>query len=295
MSLYITAKQSILDAANNQNATKLTATDVSFGQPTVAPDDVVTTSGKNTQIRLTGNGTTWTGTVVVNYTRLNLSDIVTLTSDTLRVAAVSSTKELINYLNYLYGMLLTEDDIVDEPITLDAQGSGTATINAAAGSLGWVGSVTLKLVKGDAIVDFTLTETSLDGLNYPSGQSTKGQAILVFYPFDFTSLKPTIDKLPEGTVFNNATGDMGDFLNGINTISGLTWVILNQPTTAQKIRNLMYGKVTYNGLNSPEFDTNQDYKYAMFIQLSDGSPNAIAGNYNSGYYGSLVLHYNDPA
>ncbi len=211
MSLYVAPKQSIISAANTQNGTTLTTADVAFGVPNAAPSDVVTTTGKNSQVRLTGNGTTWSGTVVVNYNRLNLADITTLTSGTLKVAALTSTMEVLNYLNYFYGMVLTSDDIVDEPVTLNGSGAGTVTLHAKAGSLGWIGEVTLNLVKGDAIVDYAVTDLSLSGINYPTNQSTKGQAPLVLYPYDYTaqfSVLNTIAKnyMVGGTSDTVATG-----------------------------------------------------------------------------------------
>lgn len=296
MSLYVSPKQSILDAANAQNATSLTLTDVVFDVPKVAPEDVVATSGKNTQVKMTGNGTTWSGNVVVNYNRLNLADIATLTSGTLRVAALTSTLEIINYLNYFYGMVLTSADINDEPVTLDAQGAGSVTLHAKSTSLGWVGSVTLNLIKGDAIVDYALTDLSLNGIDYPTGQFAKGQGPLVTYPYDFTSIKSTLDQFNAGYKIGVASSFplVTALLAGMNAaINNASYSWQSVGTTA--VRNLVEGVVAYNGLNSSNFASNQDYKYVMILQLSDGSgANGVVGAFCSDFVGKLYFHYNDP-
>jgi hypothetical protein len=296
MSLYVTPKQSILDAANALNGTSLLLTDIAFETPKAAPDDVVTTTGKNTQVRINGNGKTWTGTVVVNYNRLKLSDIITLTSNTLRVAALTSTLEVMNYLNYFYGMALTADDIKDEPVTLNENGSGTVTINAKPDSYGWIGSVTLNLVKGDAIVDFAVTDLSLDGIDYPTKQFAKGQAPLVAYPYDFTSIKSTLDQFTVGYKIGVASSSVlvTALLAGLNSAinnSSFSWGSVGSAA----VRNLVEGIVAYNGLNSSEFISNQEYKYVMILQLSDGSGNnGVVGTFCTDFVGKMYFHYNDP-
>lgn len=295
MSLYVTPKQSILDAANTLNGTSLLLTDIAFETPKVAPDDVVTTTGKNTQVRINGNGKTWTGTVVVNYNRLKLSDIITLTSNTLRVAALTSTLEVMNYLNYFYGMLLTTDDIKDEPVTLNEDGSGTVTINAKPDSYGWIGSVTLNLVKGDAIVDFAVTDLSLDGIDYPTKQFAKGQGPLVAYPYDFTASKDFIAAQAVGNTLMAGTSSPGSQLAAILTTAINNASFAWGATATAAVRNLHQSKVIYNGLNSAEFASNQDYKYVMMVQLSDGTAaNGVVGTFCTDFVGVLYFHYNDP-
>lgn len=296
MSLYVDPKQSVIDAVNTANATSLKLTDVTFGDPTVAPSDVVTTTGKNTQVRLTGNGSTWTGTVVVNYTRLNLSDLLTLTSNTLKVGPVSTTWDIINYLNFYYGMILTTADIKKEDITLDGNGAGTVTLHAEDKSFGWVGSVTLNLVKGDDLVDYAVTDLSLSGIDYPTGQSAKGQAPLVAYPYDFTSIKSTLDALPTNTKIAVASNSptVTALVAGLNAAINNASYVWQSVGTATN-RNLVEAVVAYNGLNSSEFASNQSYKYVMILQLSDGSGNnGVAGTFCTDFVGKMYFHYNDP-
>lgn len=296
MSLYVDPKQSVIDAVNTANATSLKLTDVTFGDPTVAPDDVVTTTGKNTQVRLTGNGSTWTGAVVVNYTRLNLNDLLTLTSNTLKVGPVSTTWDIINYLNFYYGMLLTTADIKKEDIALDGNGAGTVTLHAEDKSFGWVGSVTLNLMKGDDLVDYAVTDLSLSGIDYPTGQSAKGQAPLVAYPYDFTSIKSTLDALTTGTkiVVASNSAVVTALVNGLNAAINNASYVWQSVGTATN-RNLVEAVVAYNGLNSSEFASNQSYKYVMILQLSDGSGNnGVVGTFCTDFVGKMYFHYNDP-
>jgi hypothetical protein len=294
MSLYVAPKQAIIDATNTQNATSLKLTDVTFGQVLVASDDVVSTTGKNSQVKLTGNGTTWSGSVVVNFNRLNLSDIGILTSTTLKVAAVDSVFDLVNYLNYFYGMVLTTDDLIDDPIALDDSGAGTVTVRANPTSYGWIGSIALTLVKGDAIVDYTLTDLSLDGINYPTGQSAKSQAPLVLYGWDFTAQKSALDAVTLNQVFTTIGGASpgGVLAAAILAVTGTTWTC----SATAGAYNLYQGKVVYTGLNNAQLATNPAYKYVVMIQLADGSGanGTVATAYNNTFYGVIVLHYNDP-
>lgn len=295
MSLYVDPKKSVIDAVNTANATRLKLTDVTFGVPTVAPSDVVTTTGKNTQVRLTGNGSTWTGSGVVNYTRLNLADLVTLTSNTLKVGPVTTTWDIVNYLNFYYGMILATTDIKKEDVSLDGNGAGTVTLHAEDKSFGWLGSVTLNLVKGDDLVDYAVTDLSLSGIDYPTGQSAKGQAPLVAYPYDFTSSKDFITTLTANTVLAAGTGTNGAQLatilsNAINNAYHV-WTA----NAAATNRNVYNAKVVYNGLNSSQFASNQSYKYVMMVQLSDGTGNnGVVGTSCTDFVGLLYFHYNDP-
>ena len=297
MSLYVDPKQAIIDATNTANATALKTTDVTFGLPAVASDDVQAASGKNTSVRLTGNGTTWSGTVVVNYTRRNLNDLTTLVGDTLKVAPnVKTVADLIKYFNYFYGMVLTADDLeVSDVITLDGNGAGTITVRAKSGSYGWVGSYPLKLVKGDDIVDYAVTDVSLDGLRYPTNQTGVGQGPLALYGYDFTQYKTLLDSFPTGTVLkdtaaNSPTVNLAAAFTALDTAG--SWGSL----TSASARNIYMSKVVYQGLNKPEFSTNQAYKYVLMIQLADGSNDNGVGTtkYNTAFMGVLYIHYNDP-
>lgn len=294
MSLYVAPKQAIIDATNTQNATSLKLTDVTFGAVLIASDDVVTTTGKNSQVKLTGNGSTWSGSVVVNYNRLKLSDIGVLTSTTLKVAAVTSVYGLINYLNYFYGMVLTTDDLIDDPITLDSNGAGTVTVRAKDTSYGWIGSITLNLVKGDAIVDYALTDLSLSGINYPTGQSIRAQAPLALYGWDFTSQKAAMDAVTLNQVFSvaGATSPGGVLGAAIQAVSSVAWTCVSSASGY----NLYGGKVVYTGLNNAQLATNPAYKYVVMIQLADGTGanGTVATAFNNTFTGVIVLHYNDP-
>lgn len=294
MSLYVDPKQSIIDAVNAANATTLKLTDVTFGAPAVASSDVQSASGKNTSLRLTGNGSTWSGSVVVNYIRRDLNDLTKLVGSKLKVAKVAQVHDLIKYLNYLYGMVLTTDDLENDPVALDENGAGQITIRAKAGSFGWIGSYALTLSKGDAIIDYALTDTSLDGLNYPTNQSAKGQAPLALYGFDFTGSKATIDVMKVGDSFTSTANDAAGvkLAADITKLDSSGWAV----GTSSSARNLYQAKVVYNGLNKPEFATNQNYKYVLMLQCPDGSGNngVPTTAYNTAFFGVFYLHYNDP-
>lgn len=213
---------------------------------------------------------------------------------TLKVASnVQTVADLIKYLNYYYGMVLTANDVIgSDPITLDSNGAGTVTVRAQSGSYGWIGSYALTLSKGDDIIDYAVTDVSLSGLNYPTNQSAVGQAPLALYGYDFTAYKALLDTFTTGTVLNSTaanspTVNLANAFTALDTAFG--WGSLSSATA----RNIYMSKVVYQGLNKPEFSTNQAYKYVLMIQLADGSD----GNtkYNTGFMGVLYVHYNDPS
>lgn len=296
MSLYVAPRQAIIESVNTLNSTNLEPSDVTFGTPTVASQDVQTTTGKNTSIRITGTGVKWSGTVVLNYDRLDLADLGTLVGNKLKVVGVATTHDLIKYLNFYHGMVMTLADIVDSPVTLDTDGNGSATIVATTGSLGWIGQMTFELSRGDAIVDSALTVTGLAGIDYPTKQSANAQAPLAVYWADFTSEYTMLSGYAVDHVITTADAPLAARMEAIapSNDNNNGWKV----TTTADIwarRNLYNGKVIYNGLNSPELTTNPAYKYVMMIQLSDGTgAHGVVGRSNTWFVGAVILHYNNP-
>lgn len=306
MSLYVEAKQAILNAANAQNGLTLKLTDVTFTTVAVASEDVQTTSGKNSTVQLVGNGTTWNGSVAVNYNRLPLSDLLTLVGGTLKVYQATSTLDLLRQLNYQYGMVLTAEDIVDEPVILDGDGTGNVVLKAKATSYGWIGSVALSVVHGDEVITYAVQNTTLDGLRYPAhpptGQNLRPQAPIALYRYDFTSDKTLIESITNAILFDGTPGTpamrLAAAMQAKEVAAGYTpnpgWTL----SLTASARNIRLSKVVYRGLVTPELKANQQYKYVCMLQLSDGSGQNGTTTENvtgpSGFYGVLYLHYNDP-
>lgn len=306
MSLYVEPKLSILTAANTQNGLALKMTDVTFSTVAVASEDVQTTSGKNSTVQLVGNGTTWNGTVAVNYNRLPLSDLLTLVGSTLKVHQAATTLDLLRQLNYQYGMVLTADDIVDEPVILDGEGKGNVVLKAKVTSYGWIGSVALNIVHGDEVITYAVQDTSLDGLRYPAhpptGQNLRPQAPIALYRYDFTSNKALIESITDTDLGVVTAGtpavQLAAAIQAKEVAAGYTPSPGWEMRTNGAARNLYQSKIVYRGLVTPELKANQLYKYVCMIQLCDGSAqNGTTASNNTtttGFYGILYLHYNDP-
>lgn len=304
MSLYILPEDDILADVNLKNGLTLKASDVIFGIPKEASQEVQDLKGTNTQIRITGNGTTWDKFVIVDYHRLPLTDLNVLIGDTIKTPPVATTLELIKVMNYLYGLVLSDKDIVDEPITLDENGVGTVTLKALTNSLGWIGQATFTLNKGSYILPFELTNTELTGFEYPNKTLTAGQAEMHVYWLDFTAYNADFTPIAAGTALPLTAGTNGLPTNTSSPeykiVSALRALLANNNWGlfggGSANWNLCGARVVYNGPVTPELTANQTFKYVMYLQLSDGRSvgGTDATRRIANLTGQLVFHYNDP-
>lgn len=277
MALFPDARAAIIAQVNTENNIALKIADVVFQAPAVASGGVTT---KNTSVVLrAAPAAPYTDSVQVYYNRLDFGVVFAHTPINTyakcRAFRPARIHDLIPAINMTYGTELSTIDIVDGPLTLE-NGNGTALIKAAPTSFTWIGEFTLTIAPGDMILEREVTKTDLNGIQYPSGQTLKGQAEVYSYRYDCSAYGPILSgiEVPEGGLAVDA--DMAAF---ISDITGDTWVL-----TGTANYSLQGALVKYNGLNSLEFvESNKNFDYLIEIDLSAACSN---------FAGTLRFHYN---
>lgn len=287
MAIYQPSKDVLLAAINAQNSLTIKATDIVYSAPKdIRGTDQETTTQRNTLVKVSSApvGSTWTGKKNVFYNRLNLADLITLIGDTLQVGAVATVYDALIGLNNRYGFAFEQADLQNTEIHWEPDGAtGNVELIALEDSLGWVGSVTFKLAKGDESLQSAVTTTTLNGLKYPNGDmgsvaQTAVIAEIYSYPFDFTVLRDTLLTYQPGVL--NAGTPLNALRDALIQITSSPWVSTNVAAWG-----LLGAEITYNGLNKAEFPTNSKYKYAMVIKLPATTTNIK---------GTLYVQYSDP-
>lgn len=283
MPLYTDIKTALINNLNQLNGATVKAAELTFSKPQA-------TNGKwngkdvtqNTAVRITATpGASWTGTTVLLYNRLKMSDFSTLIGSVVRVSNVDTIWKLISALNSFYGLTLDQNDFADGAISLNSEGTGNVDLTALETSLGWTGTWSLNIMKGDANLPDSVTNTNLSGLNYPVSEDTsKRLAQSVFYGSDFTDVYDTVKAYAAGKVMDD------DLLAIINNhqMYNQTSKWLNTQTAA--INNLGGATIVSNGLAAGvEYANSERYKYVIVLR-----PSALTTNIR----GDFLLHYNEP-
>lgn len=280
MSLFRDARSQVLADINAKNGTTLKASDVVWGPAqAVAGMNPQPTTTKNTAVTLSAAaGSPYSGQVQVCYDRLSFATVFANTPVNtyakLRAFHPSTIHDLIPALNDYYGLELSTDDIEDGALSL-VDGVGSATIIAKPGSWTWTDSFSVSIQPGDLYLSTAMTVTDLNGVQYPSGQSVKGQAEVYSYRYDcsaYAELFAAISVVTEGG--EPVTQALVD---AINDLTGDTW------TLSTGAFGLSGARVIYNGTNSLNKPSNSNYDYLLEIQLSADCSN---------FAGVLRFHYN---
>lgn len=279
MPLFMKAEDALLASINAKNSIQIKTGELTFG-PGQNVNDVVPkpTTTKNSSVLVRSNTPAYTGTVRINYDRLDFATVFNSTPlntiAKLRAYRPSTIHDLIPSLNDYYGLQLTTADIVDGLLNL-VDGAGTAVIRAAAASLGWTGQFTVTITPGDAKLASWVLDTDLAGVEYPSGQSAKGQAEVYSYRYDASVYWPMLEAItivnPEGEDVPQVVIDM------MVELSGHGW-----QKEAAGDYSLLGAKVRYNGPNDLNRPTNDRYANVIEIQLTDSCANLA---------GTLRFHY----
>lgn len=283
MPLYTDIKTALINNLNQLNGATVKVAELTFSKPQV-------TNGKwngkdvtqNTAVRITATpGASWTGTTVLLYNRLKLSDFGTLIGNVVRVSNVDTIWKLISALNSFYGLTLDQNDFADGAISLNSDGTGSVDLTALDTSLGWTGTWSLNIMKGDANLPDSVSNTNLSGLNYPVSEDTsKRLAQSVFYGSDFTDVYDTVKAYAVGKVMDD------DFLAIINNhqMYSQTGKWVNNQTAAAN--NLSGATIVSNGLAAGvEYANSERYKYVIVLR-----PSSLTTNIR----GDFLLHYNEP-
>lgn len=267
----------VLAAVNTANANlNLTLAETQFSVPRIndATWQGETLAG-NTLIRATPNGTSkYTGTVVFGYDRLNLSVLSTLLGGIVRLpAGVTKVSEAVPAISAGYSILMHTDDFEDLPIIDNGDGTKSITLTAKSTAIGWVGSATFLIKAAPLAINTVITQTVLDGYKYLH-DSAKGFAESYSYPYDFTAQFATL------SLVNSQTTDFTGIAAALTAITGDSWAVSGAVPFS-----LGGATILDVGINQAGWPTNQNYKYAIVIQLG-----AACGNLE----GSLIIHFNDP-
>ena len=273
MALYKMPLEAILEAIKAQNNVDLVEAEYVYGNPVVIAEGP---EGENTQLTITAKNiqSTYDGAVTVTYKRLDLADLATLVSTSIKGYNLATIMDVANRLNKLYGLNFTTADFTDGPAgTVD--GVGTVTLTAKATSLNWIGSIEIDVAQGARPLKDFLTVTNLPGLNYPSPRIDKPYAAAYSYWRDFSSMHESLSAVGAGT-------DQLEVVRlALVAITGDAWSL----TAAQRY-SLLGANVTYAGTTAGREDVNPDYEFVIIVALNE--TNSV------GLSGSLVIHYNLP-
>ena len=168
------ANELLLALINRDNGSALTLSLVDLGAPAASQE-----VGKNTAVEVTAKaGSGYSGAVTVDYNRLNLqTDIADVaTGVTLRfgLGNAESLADFVPEINAALGINLGADDYIDDDLP---EFAGTpnevqpASLDAAAGSLAYIGSLAFEIAGNDIALSTVITVTNLSGLTYeaPAG------------------------------------------------------------------------------------------------------------------------------
>ncbi|ANZ48722.1 virion structural protein [Erwinia phage vB_EamM_ChrisDB] len=289
MAIYLASKDVLLSAVNQANSLAIKATDIVWSTPKdIRGTDKGTTTGKNTQIKITADGvvgSTWSSKKNLYYDRLKVEDLVILLGDTLAIGPSNDTLyEAIPGLNQRYGFVFEEADLVDAEIVWDTDRlTGTVKVAANTNCVGWIGQQVFKVVRGDESLVSVVTTNILTGLKYPNGQmgseAVNGIIAQVYsYPFNFTKYRDQMLAYTPGILSGQSLTDM---TNQLKDITGNAWV-----STTAAAWGLAGAEVISVGPNDPvALPTSAKYKYVLVLKLPATTTNIV---------GTMYLQFNDP-
>lgn len=276
-------------AINAANGTSFLLTDLSFSNPKVVSGTWQgISSDRNSAIRATAAAPAYQGNVVVLYNRLDLSQLANMPSIKLAAYQPAQTWDLLPAIAYFMGIKFVQGDLLNQAITLNGDGSGTAVLTADPNSIGWTGTVSIPFIAGGQGIDQAIATATLGGLNYPVADATASPSTAIYgpaymYPYDFTAYTSTFLTYSSGTPTQTQLDYILAAIKALDIGAGAAaWV----DTGANTSYNLAGATIGYNGLNNANtMPTNPNYKYVMRIDLAAGVTVPA---------GSLYLHYNDP-
>ena len=146
----------------------------------------------NTKVQLQGNpGKGYYGTDEVFYKRIALDQIDHNTP--IRSDKTLTPELVVELANKTLGLWLTVDDIeaFEPPVIGDGE-TGTVTLTAVPGSIGFIGSIELTVEFGRAWLDIMVSSRNLRVLKHPIAVDYRRSARMLTWSKDFTSLR---DKL----------------------------------------------------------------------------------------------------
>lgn len=184
----------------------------------------------------------------------------------------TSTVDLLDDINALYGLQLRENDIIPQSVNI-RQIPFHAEIVFKPDNPAWMGKFPVIIRKVPLDIAKYVTARNLPVLRYPTGQSALIQGPLYAYSRDFTDSNQVLTNFNTESSFDLLV----PILNAMFTPD--TWV---NRATAQAF-NLGNAAVAYNGPVIPKYSGRTNFTRCLVIQLSNLCSNML---------GYLVLHYN---
>jgi len=289
MTVFVDSKQAVLNYVNGaNNTTRFTAANVTMGRPkvTAESDKHSAKTIKNTYVTcVPGPAAIFKGRKFLYYNRLQLADFARFRSSRkVRAPQPQTTHDLIPAIRWYLAIWLSEQDIENDPITLDEFGRGTATIRAKVDSPLWLGQVTVEIEPGGNPLQQHLTNIFPDQLKYPIDNfSTGSSAALIAYPIDATTYRDDLLMIDEGELHGDGLAKVVEALLTLDTSSDgkLLW----NGNAGSTEWSLAGATVFYNGLNEAALPTNPAFKYVLGIELR-GDVSIPSGRF--------YIHYKDP-
>jgi hypothetical protein len=318
MPLYSKQSQQLLvdliNASNPSLPVALTTTNAKYGTPAVITPQAGTI--QNTSIRVTALASgQYIGNTTLNYRRLDFASLlrsVPVRIDKFSPANIGASpfkiSDLISVINSKYGLNLQATDYVDGSMAagntnaVPAIGlvagtrNSSITVNAAAGSYGYVGSFTLYWVQAPQDLATMITTPSLETARvFPGNRNVVDSSIYVVdldtYSQDFTDYFGTGGTLSPTTFASqtiNTVGSWPAFITMLNTLSGKTYTntgngsqamdLVGSTTSAQLDMTLPANQALFPEAN---------FKYYNRLMVVTLSANAAAWG-----AGKLFIHYN---
>lgn len=276
MSLYKPSLEMLIDSVNRLNNLTLRVQDYTFSNLTAIPNP---TGRINTNITITAlPNTKYAGPVTVGYERLELSSLEAQVDLTVPVHDITSSSQILEALNKRFGTVFTSGDIATRTLTAEERTiPGEIVLTAAASSLGWIGSMTVKTRLGGYKLAEHLVNTSLSGMNYPSPITTRPYAHMYSYWRDFTAAWDDLSQVEVGTAH------LSELLAGIRLVTGDDWR-LDVGGRYSLLDAVVKERVFIPTDTSERFNVN--YEWALVVSLDAAASLGLAGD--------LVIQFNEP-
>lgn len=276
MALYPNSLEAVLASIKAQNKVTLVPEEYVFGQPEVIE---TTPTGINTRMTIKAKDSlsTYDGETAITYRRLDLAQLATLVNLDIRGHNLSTVLDIAKLLNTLYGLNLTDDDIMGGSNSAGlTDGRGSVTLEAKSTSRGWIGKVTVNVTPGRYPLKDYVAKTVLPGLYYPNSDETRPFAEFYSYWRDFSAQATALLTMTTSTV---ASDSLAQILKGV---TGDPWV------ASGKARYSLAGAtLAYLGTTEEAPNANSDrYTHVLIVNLV--KENCLGLN------GQLYIHFDEP-
>jgi len=275
MSLYKDPVTTLLNVVGSSNGgIVLDPEDYDFINPQLNQTGQHTNYNSHVLIRANNTVAPYQGEVEIYYNRLLLDDLAKLVTLTLKAPSVTTSHDLLPFLNARFGTNIetTDVELVD---AVDMTDYKTVQLTATPTSLGWIGTVSVSVSQGEIPLENYLTVTALNGLDYPTPYATLPFAQMYSYWRNFSEHVAYLKTLTAGQAIPQ---ELAAIMSGI---TGDTWAFTGYAEfSLQGAQILWAGKTVDNGLFNPNYD------YGLQVRLNHDNAFGITGD--------LIIHFSDP-